>query len=412
MKPFFIKRTRYTMLPSFKPAQAGILAAWLVFLALLFVSRAGGANDVNRILNALSQNRVQLENIKITARETNVVFNEYNPVFRLLDSNSHLSKRDIEKIKPLLSKSSDIVTTVRTHIYQFRKDLVLTTSPGLDEQTRQIEERTLVTASDVFVSRSFLGRDGNTNVTAMGEIYPRAGDMVVGWPCFLSKSILAQWINNGAGADCSLGLSSQGIDCYVVSLPPFTQSGGMNYKLFVRKDDLNPVELGSYSADGKPYSISQLEFGGNDHPSFCKRATTRIFNGSHVFKETAWNLIAIEKDDTPLIESIDSFFAEGTQISDMRFFKPIAYTKGTRLPNAEEIKGMLESPRGVVHYQLATHSDAELAKLAATASRLGAESKRKTNAIRILIVCVALAPVLMAILWAFKSRRKTVSPLR
>ncbi len=370
-----------------------VVAAALLTTGVL--CHAGDQGNADRILTALLKS-AKLKNINIIAQETNHVFNQFDPAAELLESSSKLSKEVIARIRPLAAGRSAVLTYARMCVYKFRQDTVLVTASGLNPQTKLIAERTLVTPGQVFVSRTFVGTKG-TNTSYQGEIYPRLGKTPIGWPFFLSKATLADWLSNAPGMRCDVSVSSRGANCYVVTLPAPVESPVNHYALLFRVDGIQPLELRSYLANEKLYSISELEFHENARPSFCKRARTQVFSGDQVFKETTWELIAVEDDASPLNDSVNSFFAVGTHVSDRRFAKPIDYTYGTRLPNEAEIKAMLATPRGIAKYERATHSKAELEEFQATRLRMRAALNIRKAAVRVVIVSVGvLAPLFLA----------------
>ncbi|HET7624158.1 MAG TPA: hypothetical protein VFM25_02745 [Verrucomicrobiae bacterium] len=381
-----------------------IVAVLSICFAVAFGSYADQIKSISEILEGLTANASKLEDVKITARETNIIFNDYSPVSRLLNSRSSFSNEELKKLKTFANSNTGITTNIKTCIYQFGEDTLLINILGVDKQTGEAGAKTFVTTTNVFMSRTFLGRDGNTNITEIGEIYNKTSN--VGLPHFFNKFILAQWITNSDEVSYTTGKSLHGYDSYIITFTPPTKSPVANYKLFIRLVDMEPVELDSYFSDGKPYSISELEFQNHDHPTICKRAATRIFSGEHVFREIFWEVAKIEKTPPTMAENIDSFFSEGALVSDKRFSKPIIYTQGRRLPNDSEIKEILKSPRGVVKYQLATHSDRGLAIIAATRAKLISEANNPVRVvIRVVIFIVFLLPPVLFIFIAFKNRR-------
>jgi hypothetical protein len=357
---------------------------------------------VENIITALLKFPAQ-RNVNITARQTTIVFCSFDPVSRLLNSDSHLNKELVDKLRHLTAQDSGVVSNVQTCVYSFRDQTVLVKNAGLDPRTKLLEERILTAHDDVFSCKMFVG-SRLTNYSYIGEICPRVGSVPTGVPCYLSKAILAEWLRSAPDAVCAAGTSSAGSNCYVLTVSAPVESPIRKYELFVRINDMCPIELSSCLSDGKVYAITRLEFDGDSASGFCKRASTRVFSGEHVFKESLWERIGVEKDDSALGNGKDSFFTIGTQVLDRRFIKPITYSYGTRMPNEEEVKAMLKDARGVVNYQRATHSKAELEKLRAYRLSLSGASDRRRAVARVAVALGMVLPLLLGY-WAFRRRR-------
>jgi len=356
------------------------------------------------VVAALSVGQV-LAGLSITARETTLVFHNNDPLAQLLESKAALDKDAVKKLAEFPKPQGGVATNEYTRTYQFQDDEVLVTAKGLNVETRQLGEATRVTSKAVFRYRTFLARDGGTNGTCLGEISPRNGNSPVGWPCFLSKRALAEWVAQSPDDRCAREETSQGVGCYALTLPAPTGTPIRYYRLRVRASDLSPVELVSYSQDGQVYSTSELEFDGNVHSSLCKRARTRVFSGGAVFTDSIWEIVGVERIESSAMQDLDSFFPVGTLVSDQRFAKPIVYRQGVRPPNVSEVQAMLASPRGVAIYESATHSEAQLAKLKVNRARHRAESKTRQNVVRIAACAVLLVPLVWGVL-AWRRRQK------
>jgi hypothetical protein len=373
------------------------------------ISHADNQSNLDRIIVALSH-AAEEKNIDVTAHETDVVFTALSPLSRLLSSNQKLCKQlGIGETYQGSLGHSVIVTNIRTFVYKFRGDGVLVLAQGLDPQTHLSEQRTLLTSSLVFTSRTFTG-NGDTNITYQGDIYPRSRNSPVDFPVFLSTTTLGEWVRSATSASCSVGLSSRGTNCYIVRLPPPVQSPLNCYELLLQLNDLRPVEMRSYLADGKPYSITTLELYKDNRSGFCRRADTRVFCGEQVFKESVWETVEIKANQSPLIDDIDSFFTVGTFVSDRRFAKPIEYTSGIRLPNQAEIAAMLKEPRGVAMYQRATHSEADRMRYAAAHATKRVASNRYKLVIRLVIASAVLtAPIIWVCIILGKRRSQAAT---
>lgn len=380
-----------------------------VLLATVVFCRADERQAPTRILASLASGE-EIVGLKIVANETTLSFNGNSPVAHALESGPKLAKEVLDKLAAFPAPDPDVTSNTCVHTYLFQADRVFVTMNGVNPQTKQIGEHTLATSNAVFTWRSFLATGGDTNGACLGEAYLRVGNGPVGWPCFLTKRGLAEWIAQSPELRCELEAPSQGAAFYAITLPPPTPSPLKSYRLRIRADDLNPVELSCYSQDGSLYSTSELEFQGGEHSSICKRARTRVFSGSAVFTESIWEVAKIEKVEPSVVQDADSFFPEGTRVSDLRFAKPIVYRQGSRPPNVSEVRAMLEGPRGAVKYEATTHSKAQLAELLARRALLQSESRTRKKLVRILLCVSLLVPLALGIsVWHGRRKRQSAT---
>jgi hypothetical protein len=335
-----------------------------------------------------------LVNVTISARETNMIVGRHEAAVRLLQSSSGLTQEQIREMSVSFEQPPVPVVSVRTCVYDIRAEGVLTTTRG-QAGAIPIEEKTLVTSNEVFHLRLFAAEDESGVSQALGEIQSREPGASPGTPLFLSKAMLADWIRTAPDASCTTGVSSRGEHAYIVSLPPPRGAPIASYKLVVRTQDMRPVELNSYFSDGRLYSATELAFSGAAEDSLlCERATTRIYSAGSLFREITWQRIATEPSDATSLAGQDLFFPPGTLVSDRRYSKPMTYTRGTRPPDRDEINAMLNHPRGVVRYELATQTEeTKAALLTARSQAVAREMHRRRIRLAVLSLMTALSVI-------------------
>ena len=221
-----------------------------------------------------------------------------------------------------------------------------------------------------------------------------------GAPRFLSRPLLGKWLSSVPDLNCMTGRSASGEDCYILEFSGEHPSPIAKYELFIQVSDFKPIALNSYLPSGEPYSITELEFGDNgDSALFCRRAQTRIFNGTNLCRQSDWRIVNILKTNSVFPEGgMVSLFPEGTRVIDTRYGKPISYKEGARPPNDKEIKAMLQNPRGDVKYQIEARSE-KMTKILAAAPSAPITDTAKALLPRILIFACLLTPLLAWVLF-------------
>jgi hypothetical protein len=321
-------------------------------------AHGASSSDADRVLADLSAWKDELLGYKITVIETNVTFQAKHPAIEAL--RAHPEMRD--KLEHMLKNARSDQTNIVSHVYSFQENAVWIESLAKDHMGKPVHRETQAgDKQEIFSSLAFLDvpetvvRSAN-NIT--GEISRPEKGPVPGVPLWLGRGKLGEWLRDASAVTCSHGTGrggEDGLDLNVTSGPSVVAGPNLPCRLLLRASDLTPLEFDIYGPNGAVQYGTEIQFGDCGHGLFlCKRATTRVYNGTLLYKVSTWQLISAEPEKPREPPTVASFFSEGTQISDKRFSRPLTYRLGLRPPTEAEIQRMLTNKTGVPLYEAAT----------------------------------------------------------
>jgi hypothetical protein len=353
-----VKRKGYNSYECIFTVTIKLLSLLLLLLFISYFRASSQTQDLAHILTTLPPIASGLTGYKITALETNIIFNQNNTALEILQSDvkTNLNKAQITMLEELTHKSTSADTNICSYVYQFGDNVISISREQFNMLGELIQKDTsLVTANEVREYHNSVKSSGEHG-TGWAEIRTRATNDLFGVPQFLSKSTLRDRIESSSVRGCEIGKSLSGQNCYIINIsaPPHIPIG--KYKLFLQSDTFSPVEFNSYLADGTLYSRTDLQFEEPGNPPFlCKRADVQIFHDGKLHRQSIWVVEHVEEDKVPLMEKVESFIPQRTRVSDMRFSKPLFYHMGVHPPTSSQINLMLATTNGVPAYESGTY---------------------------------------------------------
>jgi hypothetical protein len=355
---------------------AGRRAAGIFFLLIIPLTIGRAEGDFRQVLATLENGAPDARRLLINAVEDSTWYPDRQAPHPAVGKGL-LPSGSIGK-----ASGSPVITRHR-YTYHFDGNNALITQVNQDgggEPTQRI----LLTEDTFAIAHSSHGGSQEATVARTGEIMQRPPNTIMGWPQFLSRRVLAQWLSSTPGVT----VQNEGGEGRSGFRVPNTSPASPEsyYILSVPSDHALPFRLDFHLSDGSLYSSTEFVFQDN---GFFERSQTTVFSGTNVLWEKRLSLAGIDTNPPSLSLDHETFFSPGTMVNDSRGTERVTYRIGTRLPDMPELRGIAQSKQGLGAYQKKTHTPEALKAYTAAVTERQEAEKRGLPFRRILIISAA-----------------------